>query len=297
MFSRGNKSTPSGPEPSGTPVPFTPQGDKRPFFFLHIPKTSGSSWNAVLGQVYGDGNFVEHAEYQMPKLLDGTATGQVCDGVSGHIPFNNWRRYPQTQAYGVLSVLRDPWARLVSHINWIDRFNHGKSLDAHGRQAEKLAHVAGLIDKTDFENRASIEAFRDGLHGPGFYPAFDNLQVRMLYCGPDHQMKMDVTREATDAAFDALSSFDGFGFCEDTAAFQGFVLASLNAPPSQRPPHENKGPLSRAHAGQDIARDVLEPLFAQDAVLYRRARALYAHRIAVHGTSVKSRVSGPSYSK
>ena len=70
-----------------------------------------------MNETYGAENFVEHVEHQLPKLLDGSAKGILCDGVSGHIPYNNWRRYQQTHAYGTLTVLRDPWARLVSHIN------------------------------------------------------------------------------------------------------------------------------------------------------------------------------------
>lgn len=257
-------------------VPFLPRELLSPIFFLHIPKTSGSSWNALLRDAFGDDNFQEHVEYLLPLLLRREREPLRADCVSAHIPLNNWRRYRGTDAYERVTVLRDPWARLVSHINWIDRFNHGKTLEGQGPQREKIAHVAALIDATDFTDRASLIGFRDRLHDKGMFASFDNLQTRMLYQGPQKQMQMAVGKGETEAALEALNGFRSFGFCEDGAAYQNRFLAELGRAPLSEATHENRGPRRCIEAGNDLAREVLSPWFEADQVLYDGARKLAA---------------------
>lgn len=286
MFKRlASVATQTIQSPKGHPKQdlFAPAGGKLPLFFVHIPKTSGSSWNSALSAAYGADNFHEHAEYVLPRLLDGRDATLRVDGVSGHIPVNTWRKHRGTSAYGLITVLRDPWARLVSHINWIDRFNNGKTLSGHGAQTEKLAHVAGLIAQTDFENRASLKHFLDHTHDAGLFTAFDNLQVRMLFWGKGKPMEGAVTNATTGAALRGLNQFAGFGFCEDGDAFLGQVMTALGVNAPAPLPHDNKGPLKRVHRDMHIARDVLHPWIAHDIALYRRARALAAERDAQTG--------------
>ena len=291
MFKRLSSAVTRTAKPTRTGHPkqdlFVPTGQKTPLFFVHIPKTSGSSWNTSLAAAYGTNNFHEHGEHALPRLLDGRDPSIMADGVSGHIPVNNWRRYPGTKPYGLITVLRDPWARLVSHLNWIDRFNHGKTLDGHGAQGEKIAHVAGLIAQTDFENRASLKNLLDHTHDKGQFSAFDNLQVRMLFWGNGKPMDGSVTNATTTAALRGLRQFAGFGFCEDGDVFLNQVMASLGVAAPAPLPHDNRGPLKRVRTDMHIARDVLNPWVVQDAVLYRRARALNAERIAQDGGALR----------
>ena len=265
---------------------FVPAGHKKPLFFVHIPKTSGSSWNSALAAAYGAENFHKHAEWALPGLLDASKPTIQADGVSGHIPVNKWRHYTGATAYGLITVLRDPWARLVSHINWIDRFNHGKSLAGQGQQAEKLAHVSGLIARTDFENRASLKTFMDQTHDKGLFTAFDNLQVRMLVWGKINAMQGSVSHAYTGAALRGLRQFSGFGFCEDGNVFLNQVTTVLGVTAPVPLPHDNKGPIKRVHTNMHIARDVLHPWIVHDSSLYRRARALNAERQAETGGSL-----------
>ncbi|WP_368188436.1 sulfotransferase family 2 domain-containing protein [Aestuariibius sp. HNIBRBA575] len=272
-----NPFTPAKPLAPGQPA-FVPRGKQRPLFFVHIPKTSGSSWNSLLEDVYGRRNFISHAEFHLPNIKAGNDSPKTLDCVSAHIPLNNWRRQAGTEAYGLITILRDPWARLVSHVNWIDRFNNGKDMSGQGNHADKVAHMASLIAQTDFEDRKSVQYFFDHAHDAGHYAHFDNLQVRMLYRGKLRQMEAPISPELTQGALRSLKSFDGFGICEDGNRFQNELLQDLGQPVRAEVPHKNKSSLSKLRVDHHIARDVLQPWLAADQTLYRRARAWAAER-------------------
>lgn len=254
-------------------------------FFVHIPKTSGSSWNAALKGVYGD-NFLEHAEYRLPPLLRGDEEPPAVDCVTGHIPFNNWRNYPGNDAYDRMTVLRDPWARLVSHINWIDRFNNGHALDGYGAQVDALAAVAELIETTDFEDRASLARFREQIQGDTFHAAFNNFQVRMLTTCRGNSMLGPVSDEMLVKAIENVQAFDGLGICEDDGAFLADMMKALGETNPHEMPFENKGVTYRVHTGLDLAFDELYPLMAMDQVLYRRVRGFIAERRSAFGSAI-----------
>lgn len=264
-------------------------GHAFPFFFLHIPKTAGSSWNEVLRSAYGADHFVEHIEHHLPALLDGAQGTQKKNCVSGHVPLNNWRGYPGQGAYARMSILRDPWRRLVSHINWIDRFNHDHPFAGHGKDVAQLRHVAGLIAETDFESRASLTMFLSRLHDAGHFFTFDNLQTRMLYVGPENHRFCPVSPSLLRAANAEMARFEALGVCEDLDGFQSDFLGFLGLPSQGSAPRVNTARIDRVRPDMHVARDVLHSLIAFDSALYRRARALIDERRALFGSAILPR--------
>ena len=94
---------------------------ERKFFFIHVAKTAGSSFNSFLER-----NFVgaSHCE----GFLNEDATSflnmehlKALDYVSGHLHFSLFERNFSKEEYFVLTFLREPIAQLISHINWVIR--------------------------------------------------------------------------------------------------------------------------------------------------------------------------------
>ncbi len=260
---------------SGRPVPFAPKGDALPVFFLHIPRTSGGTVMRYLARYWGEGAVIGGAEALLPVLLSRRAETRIADVIAGHVPLVRWEFFSGSSAYRRVTVLRDPWARLVSHINWIGRFNDGEGFPA-GPEAAGLRSMAAAVSRTDFASRASMERLVR-LWSP-VEGGFDNLQVRMLLTGSMAAMVKLLSPRDVDRAVQNLESFAVVGFCEDQAVMQRKLggLAGLKAAPIVA--FENAGKPSVLSVRNDMAREMLEPWYALDAELYQRAKAVVARQ-------------------
>ncbi len=263
------------PASSGRPVPFAPKGDALPVFFLHIPRTSGGTVMRYMARLWGDQAVVERAEALLPTLLSRRAETQVADVVAGHVPLVRWEFFTGSAAYRRVTVLRDPWARLVSQINWIGRFHDGEPFP-DGPETASLKTMAAAVARTDFASRGSLDRLVR-LWSP-VEGGFDNLQVRMLLTGSMASMVKLLTPRDVDRAVQNLESFSVVGFCEDQAALQRKLggLAGIKAGPIVA--FENAGKPSVLSVRNEMAREVLEPWYILDAELYQRAKSIVARQ-------------------
>jgi hypothetical protein len=255
-------------------VPFRPRGRMAPLVLLHIPKTSGSSCNRLLADLYGADNFIDHAEYRLPGILSGRTPPMRVDGISAHVPLCRWALYRGSDAYARVTVLRDPWARLVSHINWHARFLQGKPLPQGGTSGA-VARVVGALARTDFESRESLLRFIEAVRQESRdFNAFDNMQVRMLMTGPPRiTFRPEIGAGEVAMALANLRGFALVGFCEDQAAFRDKLWALLDVPVRPADPvRENVGSLRWLSPHNVLAREVLAPWVALDQQLYDAAR-------------------------
>ena len=252
-------------------VPFAPQGARPPLFFVHIPKTSGSSVNRLLQQIYGPENTVTHAEYALPALLSGQEPTRQVDCVSGHVLLSVWLAYRDTSAYQLATVLRDPWARLVSHVNWLARMSDGADLPG-GPSHASVAAAAAQIGQTDFSDRDSICRLVDVCNAQPMLNAFDNLQTRMLLDrgGLNTLFRPMVPGDAARAVAN-LGRFAVIGLCEDQPrlALDLASFAGVAVPPGKV--HENPAQARVLHVSNDLARQVMAPWVAMDQQVYDAA--------------------------
>lgn len=255
------------------PVPFAPLGKRLPLVFIHIPRTSGSSFVNHLREIYGPDGVQAEAEAQLPELL-ARRTGRTVqtDCVAGYLPLMRWEFYEGSAAYRRVTMLRDPWARLVSYINWIDRFNNGAAIPA-GHDAGAIHTLADAVSRTDFASRSSIERMMR-LWTP-VEGNFDNLQVRMLLPGTMAAMVKPLTPRDVDHAVRALDSFALVGFCEEQAVMQRRLAALMGTKVSTKQFFDNGGKPTVLSVRNELAREVLEPWYAADQMLYAQAKAIW----------------------
>jgi hypothetical protein len=268
------------PPDTEPPVPFAPRGSLAPLYFLHIPKTSGSSVNRFLSLVYGADNLVTHAEYLLPRLLDRSEPTRRVDCVSAHVPLCRWSLYHGSEAFGRATILRDPWQRLVSHVNWTSRHNHGEPVPTQGRGGIATQKVVAALAETDFGRREDLQRLFDVVQSEPDFILFDNLQVRMLTPGNPRSDLQRPDQATLRRAQSQLRAFDAIGICEDQAAFQSRILAIIGSDARADPIRENIGQPLALTPDNEIARAVFAPWIELDQALYDSAVRMLRKRNA-----------------
>jgi hypothetical protein len=252
--------------------------DQRPWYFLHIPKTAGTTFRVLLeNQFHMHAICPAYEFFQMKSYSEEQLRGfRLFRGHMGYSLVNYLPEKPR-----VLVMLRDPMERAVSHFEYIRRdpghprhrtIQEGKlslkdylldpvlSAEVTNAQVRPLAHLANrgllreLLDATD-----SQEAFaRAWRHREGVLPPDDEL---------------------LDVALERLEAADFVGVAEHLE--QGMALAArlLGAAPPQTLQSLNINPRrTRLDELPDDVLDLLQELTRLDRKLYQRGRALFQSR-------------------
>lgn len=256
-------------------LPFRPLGRKPAIFFVHIPKTAGSSVNAALFEEYGRANYVDHIEHHLPRLMRGEAPVVECDFVAGHVAYCNWWRLPGGTAYDPVTVLRDPWRRLVSHINWVDSYTQRPNKPHEYEQLDKVLPVAKILQDTDFSDRASLTDMRERINAIEDQNPFENYQARMLIPALKFVMTTKITARDVQTAIKALDKFAYFGFSEDMETTMAHLSKLIGADVTLSTPRLNAAQTKRLSPENEIAKEVLAAWFDHDQTVYDAARELH----------------------
>lgn len=198
------------------------------------------------------------------------------DCISGHVPLWCWHLYEGAGQYARVTLFRDPWHRVVSHINWVNQYNMGEPLPKHGPGAADLAAAVGHISDTDFDDRASLMRLFDAIKRLKLFTSFDNYQVRMMRIGAMNAMEKRLTAHDVDVACDALASFTCFGFCEDQTSFQHRLLAQLDLAMPARPILKNPAKTKILTPDNSLAHQIFAPWFEKDQALIGYAKGKLA---------------------
>ncbi len=167
---------------------------------VHIPKTAGTTANAVLRQ-HGTG--VKHIERFLSKPARLNRALMRSDWISGHVPFETLRDRitPLTQRpLRWFTILRDPVAQLASHYNWwFEVYARGPhSFYRYGRYFRDLSRQIRSADNSD--PQAVIAILRE------HEPLFLNMQAKFILSPRPNWTSAEITTRLTEFDSVALGS-------------------------------------------------------------------------------------------
>ena len=250
-------------------VPGSGGAPRRRIFFLHIPKTGGTSINEILSTTFGRAVFIEVADNE--KAVERIPAVMLASIVSGHqfYPFIDVCR-----PCDVVTLIRNPVDRALSAFKYISR-THSHTLN------RALQGFGG--------NR--LEVF---LTHPLFMFHSANLQTRML--GADYDLKsllagyragrttladtQDQIRQAENKPCDdsmlarAVERLESFSVVGTTETFEQTIrrlAASLGVSCPARLPHLKKAPLEGASEPTEHETELLQEANQYDIALYSYA--------------------------
>lgn len=237
---------------------------KKKIFFLHIPKTAGSSLNQMLSEHFKKKKTKLHIESDRKNNYN-AVNPQKLDFISGHIRLHDVINQFSLNNFLRVTILRNPYDQLISHINWL-RFigtnPDGKFFKAHSKPIQELSLQT---KQYNFEETDEVERFVKEMPPLG-HRLFNNCQTRFLLNKKNPEA---ISGESAKEAIETLHYFDIIGTVEQLDLFMQKVYQKMDwgKPKKILKTNElnNKYKLQR---DSDDLKKVLAPLLTEDQVLY-----------------------------
>ncbi len=146
-------------------IPDRPGPDDPLILYVHVPKTAGSTVNALLARMYGEGR--AHCEGVIARPADlGPLCGRM-NWLSGHVPVDAFRstvRRETARPLRLFTAIREPGAQIASHYNWlIEIFHRGEAF--YNGHPEPIRRISETIRASDNSDPARVIANLDSYQG------------------------------------------------------------------------------------------------------------------------------------
>ena len=260
----------TGTELRGSPTVLEgPGGDaegghcQKKLFFMHIAKAAGSSLNRFIQSQYPRRRSRTHIETSDFRS-DSTFSARY-DYLSGHVRLHEARRRMNIDDFLWITLLRDPYSHLASHLAWVRYIGEEPESDFFLNHPLTIRQLAQELAAVDFADTAALVALIGG-DNPVTLNLFDNCQTRYLL--PGHRVER-LTIDDARLALDMLKRFDLVGLVEQ---YDDFVSRLCSLMDWKLPPGTERVNVQPKRYGLDVnnpaVRQALHPFVQCDLVLY-----------------------------
>ncbi len=251
-------------EISTTQIPDVLRGELPKVFFMHIPKTAGTSFNTLANTIYPQDEAVVHLESIDPKTYPALQTEKHY--LAGHLPLRKIKAHFDLSRFDLYTIVREPYAHLHSHLKWVRRIGQNPNADFFASHSAETQQLSLLLNKLDFSKHQNVQALLDGICGD-LITLFDNHQTRYFL---DYKRKK-VTTPDRQIAQAELQRFKSIGLTEQ---YQQFVARFCHtygvsfAGQAEKLNQSESPPLFDYR--DSLTQSILYPLVEHDLVLYQR---------------------------
>ena len=239
-------------------------------FFIHIPKTAGTSFNSFVRQRYPDGSTATHIESLPPSDYDSLRKEKYY--LAGHFRIETFKEYFDPNQFQLYTIIRQPHRHLHSNFNWLRGGAERPDGDSFRSHPDYIQDLGINLGKSDANIRKIMTQL---VSNPTDFESelFDNRQTRHFL---SHKPQK-VTEADLKEAIENLKLFTDIGLTED---YEGFLKRFCKR-------HgltyiKQKVPLNRSKYQKlyDIEdpemQQILDPLIKYDLRLYEAARRQFS---------------------
>ena len=236
-----------------------------PICFMHIPKTAGTSFNSFARGCFSGDNFFTHIErLDESELRHGVDRALY---LAGHLPLYELEQLVELSGYDLISIIREPYAHLHSHLNYVRGVRPGSRLETYYgfRHNHTIKALSDALNRVDFANLVEIKGFVTELHDYQL-DFFDNIQTRyFLDYRPERVEGKDL-----DRACENISRFRSVGLTEAYDRFKTQFCDSIGIVSKEQKLQSNKSEYYRLfELSKPEVRTALFPLVEFDLKLYQ----------------------------
>ena len=235
---------------------------KKRVFFMHIPKTAGTSFNSFARSLYNPDEILTHIESFHRSEYPAIANNYSF--ISGHLQLSEIKEFFPHSEFQLYSLIREPYSHLHSHLNWLRSIGADKNGPLYLAQHQLFKDLTAEFGKKSQLDYDNLQKIVDNLTGV-LRKSVDNSQIRYF---------LDNTPEIVDiSCFDRakedLALFKSVGltakyslfretFCKDNSFVTPKTAHSLNKS-RFTPLYDHRDPLNR---------EIVHPLVKVDLLLY-----------------------------
>lgn len=238
-------------------------------YYVHIPKTAGSTLNYHLGEYYGSHNSWVHFEgnknWSKPYKA---AIVKNYNFLSAHMNYVDVSERLDLSNYKIVTLLRNPLKQLISHLNWVARVSDDPSSRFFKNHPKVIQDLSVKLRNIKWEDVDTLHHFVKNLslHERNL---FDNCQTRYLVSKQTRSEKINV--KCVDEALKNLEAIDVVG---QTERYDDFLNKVINVNElDERISKESKN-ISQKIVNIDTADsdviEILSPLFEVDTLVYQQ---------------------------
>ena len=255
--------------PISLPDRLNSMGDKA-IYFVHLPKTSGTSLNEFISSHYQAEDCEIHFENSI-RWGDAAALKSLAGKkfLSGHVRYPVFRNRMPGMPHVKFTMLRDPVGQIASHLVWVRDLCDAKRKAEFDRHPEYIQRIAIRLADIDFRRPAELGDFFANMskHERGL---FDNCQTRYFLPNLPSERILD---KYLAQALRNLDQLDVVGVTDRYAQTIVVLCQQMGWAVPNRPVKLN---VTRSRHGLDRTDpdilDVLSEVTRFDQALYEQAR-------------------------
>jgi len=251
-------------------IPIVIEGGLPKLFFMHIPKTAGTSFNTFARSCFPHDKTMIHIESEDKAtypLLEREKTY-----LSGHLSIQKIKEGFDVSKFDLHTLIREPHSNLHSHLRWVKRLGADRKSGFFKKHHKTIQDISIKLNETDLTKGDNLHMLVDNLKGIEL-DFFDNLQTRYF---------LDYRPEKVEISdFDNVKKniplFKSIGLTEKYPQFiQNFCnfyqMKNVNKPSTPL----NKSAYQKLFDYDDPkVRSILAPLVEADLLLYSDIVKLY----------------------
>ncbi len=248
-------------------------------YFMHIPKTAGSSFNAFARLCFPFDEYTPHIE----RLKETESRVLIGDKkyIAGHLPWRKVGRLVENTRYSLYTIIRDPYTHLHSHLNYVSAVHTNAEHDIHNKYKhnDTIKELAAQLAQLNFRDNDKLQCFIEELKGFKL-DFFDNIQTRYFL---DYRPEK-VTVKDLENAKKNISHFHLVGLTEYYNVFFDRFCKDMKLPPQSQTEKSNKSEQDYLFDyTRQTTKMILSPLIEIDLLLYEYIAQLFWPELKISG--------------